>query len=188
MSEDKKVNVSANNVKVSTAKSNNVAPKKILEPMEMINEDAGGVSFKDGVKEEIDEPSEIEVAHGGLGFKEKAAKLAFYEEMMTINIHESSDQNAPETHVFLSVNGRGAGPGGMPWVPRGNNVKVARKYVEVLARARPSKYGSVEKLNSVGEREVVYPRTSALRYPFSVIEDTNPQGATWLSKLLRENR
>jgi hypothetical protein len=161
-----------------------VAPKSIAEPMEMIDEDAGEVFFQGGVKEDTD-VGLIDVERNVHGLKEKAEALRFCEDILTINIHESSDQDAPETHVFLSVNGRGAGPNGIPWVPRGQNVKVARKYVEVLARARPSKYGSVEKINSIGEREVVYPRTSSLRYPFSVIEDPNPKGAAWLTTILR---
>lgn len=191
MSEDKKtVNVSSNaaNRKPVSGRpkkmTRNVAPKKIIEPMEMINTDAGVVTFKDGIKE--DEVSEIEIVSNLSGLKEKTAQLAFYEEPLVINIHESSDMNAPEKYVFLSVNGRGAGPNGLNWVPRGQNVTVARKYVEVLARARPAKYDSIEKVNEVGDREVIYPRSSSLRYPFSVISDPNPKGAAWLSKLLRE--
>lgn len=119
------------------------------------------------------------------GLDEKLKKLAFAEEMVTIMIHESSDPNA-EKLVYLAVNGEGAGPNKLPWVQRGVPIKIRRKFVERLARAKNENVGSVERVNPLGEREVVYPKSQALKYPFSVIEDRNPNGAAWLQEVLAE--
>ena len=71
--------------------------------------------------------SEIIIQGDVLGSKDKAATLAFFEELVTIELAESSDKN-PERFVFLSVNGVGAGPNNIPWVPRGIPVTIKRKY------------------------------------------------------------
>lgn len=155
-----------------------------LDADELVKEDQGAVLFNDGnEREELDEVQEIEPVHDVLGAKEKADALAFNEEEMVIIIHESTDENA-EKYVYLSVNGQGPGPGNIPWVPRAIPVKMKRKFVEVLCRARPVAYGSVEKINPMGERYIEYPKASALRYPFSVVTDPNPRGGRWLQALL----
>lgn len=169
----------------SNNKVPNVAPNKILESQELITKDESTVRIADGVIE--DDAPDIEIESNIYDAKERAAALAFNEEPVTIIISQDNNpQNNPEPYVYLSVNGRGAGPNGVPWVPRGVEITVKRMYVERLARARPSSYDSVERQNAQGEKEVVYPRTSALKYPFSVIEDKNPKGARWLSALLSE--
>jgi hypothetical protein len=136
---------------------------------------------EDGTPEE-DAP-EIIVESNLSSINEKAAKLAFNEELLTIQLHGTTDANA-EQMVFLSVNGVGAGPNGIPWLPRDKPITLKRKFVERLCRARPIAYGNVEKTNAQGERYIDYPKSSALKYPFSVIEDKNPLGGKWLSKLL----
>jgi hypothetical protein len=141
-------------------------------------------SFKfaqDGTPEE--EVPEILVESNLATFSDKAAQLAFNEEFLTIQLHGTTDPNA-EPMVFLAVNGVGAGPNGIPWLPRDVAITIKRKYVERLCRARPIAYGNVEKTNEQGERYIDYPKTSALKYPFSVIEDKNPKGGKWLSDLL----
>jgi hypothetical protein len=157
--------------------------QKTLDAPDFIQENAGSTRFAEGNVRQDDGLSDIEPVYNLIGASEKAAMLAFNEEEMIIQIHESTDENA-EKYVYLAVNGIGPGPGNIPWVPRGLPVKMKRKYVEVLCRARPVAYGSVERINALGERYIDYPRTSALRYPFSVIEDSNPRGAAWLKSLL----
>lgn len=162
----------------------NVAPGKILAAEEFLNEDVGIVTFGDGERD--DDIQEIDVESSIIGAKERTEKLAFNEEPVTIMISEGQDENNPEPAVFLSVNGRGAMPDGNPWVPRGVAVTIKRMYVETLARARPASYGSVERVNAQGEKEIVYPRSTSLRYPFSIIEDRNPKGSAWIRALLGE--
>lgn len=127
--------------------------------------------------------SEIVLESNLSSFNEKAAKLAFNEEPVIIQLHESTDPNA-EKLVYVAINGEGAAGGVNGYLPRGVPVTVKRKFVENLCHARPVAYESVERMNQRGEREVIYPKTSALKYPFSVISDPNPKGAQWLSKLL----
>lgn len=136
---------------------------------------------EDGTPEE-DVP-EIIVESNLSSIKEKAARLSFNEEFLVIQLHASTDPNA-EQMVYVAVNGVGAGPNGIPWLPRDTPIKLKRKFVERLCRARPVAYGNVEKINEMGERVITYPKTSALKYPFSVIEDKNPIGGQWLSDLL----
>lgn len=146
----------------------------------------GEVKFNEQGKPEED-TSDIELTVEGdiHSHKEFAAELAFNEEFLLINIHESTDPNA-EKMIYLAVNGEGAGQGGVPYLPRGVPLRIKRKFVERLCRARPIAYGNVERINEFGVREITYPKTSALKYPFSVLEDKNPKGGAWITKLLNE--
>ena len=150
----------------------------------------GDVSFnhKNGVLNKVVENaeiSEIDVVKDVYGFNDKAKQLAFLEEPVTINIHETNDVNQ-EPLVFLSINGMGAMPANNPYVPRGVDVVVKRKFVEKLMRARPTRYQSKERFNSNGEKEYYQPSTTALLYPFSVIRDENPRGNEWRRKIMAE--
>ena len=130
---------------------------------------------------------EIEPVSDLANFKDHADLLAFYEEMLNVVILDSPDPN-PEPYVFVAVNGRGPMPGPIglsPWCPRNQTLKMARKYVEVLAQAKPINYRTVETLDSEGYKTTVLRSTTALRYPFQVLSDPNPRGARWLSEMLR---
>jgi hypothetical protein len=133
------------------------------------------------------EQGEVVVETNLSGINKKAAMLKFMEEPVTIIIAEASDKNA-EKAVFCKVNGRGPGPGGSPWLPRNMEITIPRKYVEVLARARPVRVQSVEKVNNeTGERYMEQNKSSSDRYPFSVVQDANPAGREWL-RSIRANR
>lgn len=119
------------------------------------------------------------------GFKEKANLMAFYEEKLEVTIMDSADPN-PEPYVFLSVNGRGPMPYGSSWVPRNVPVKMARKYVEVLARAKTTTQRTFETTDHEGARTMGIKRTNTLRYPFSVSHDPNPRGRAWLQNLMHQ--
>jgi hypothetical protein len=153
-----------------------------LDVQELGVADEGTFKFaEDGTADE-DVP-EIITESNLSGFNEKAQQLAFNEELLTITLHASTDPNA-EQMVYLAVNGIGAGPNGVPWLPRDQPITIKRKFVERLCRARPVAYGNVERTNEFGERVITYPKTSALKYPFSVVEDKNPKGGQWLIGLL----
>jgi hypothetical protein len=131
-----------------------------------------------GVKQEIGSDIEIQSVHG---LNDKARKLAFLEEMVTVELSEGTDIDA-EKYVFLSVNGVGPGPNGLQWVPRGTPVQMKRKYLEVLAKARQVKYKNHEQTNREGVQESFQRARSADIYPFTIIEDTR-EGIEWLRQL-----
>ena len=105
-----------------------------------------------------------------------AAELAFLEEKVDVMVHESTDPNA-EPIVHTAVNGINQ------FFPRGAVVTCKRKFVEVLARSKVTTFQT----KVVHEDGNVYNRMhkqTGLRYPFSIVRDENPKGATWLKSVL----
>lgn len=102
----------------------------------------------------------------------------FMSEPVTIMVHESTDENDPDL-VRVGVNGV------TQFIRRGTPQVVKRKYVERLARAKPTDFTQTiddrlgEAMNHLRQRH-------ALKYPFSVIEDRNPIGGAWLRGVLAE--
>jgi len=137
----------------------------------------------DGDLPEYDNVIEPVAASNTVGDKMK--DLAFMEEEVEIIVAPTTDKNA-ERHVFVSVNGQGAGPKGIPWLTRGVPYRVKRKFVEVLAKAKRVAVSTDEVLDSRGDRTIAVTKTSALAYPFSVIKDTNPRGVDWLRDILAQ--
>lgn len=109
---------------------------------------------------------------------DKAARLAFLEEPVTIVVNESTDPNA-EDPISVSVNGR------QVFIKRGEPVIVKRKYVERLARAKRQSF-TQDLQNTDPQRYNKLFMHTALLYPFSVVEDRNPNGLAWLRKILAE--
>ncbi len=157
--------------------------------------------FTDALDHELTDPSNIDLPSTGgidgvressiqpvtdLGtFEDKAAKLAFGEETMTVIISEDSNPLNPEPYVYLANSGRGAMPNGVPWVPRGVPVDIKRKFVEQLCRAKPIAIKTVEVTQADGARGIQIQRNASLKYPFTVVRDDNPKGAAWLREMLR---
>lgn len=109
--------------------------------------------------------------------------LKFNEELVEIMVMPSADENDPSL-VTLSVNGVNQ------YILAGEPVKVRRKFVEVLARAKGTRYRQIVKRNEGGSGDVtnrMIPRV-ALRHNFTVIQDANPKGAAWLRELLNDPR
>lgn len=113
---------------------------------------------------------------GAAGAGDYARDLAFFEELVEVEVHESTDPNA-EAIVDLYCNG----------VPqrfaRGVPVTVKRKYLQILATSKPQ---TISTQANVQGQDVVNRITkhAALRYPFRVTRDDNPKGAEWLRGLL----
>lgn len=170
--------------KATVAKNNPVIKTNIVASEELPVAPEATVHFDNGARKE---EGVIEVQADVYGLNDKAANLAFFEEIVTINISEGAEKNA-ERHIFLSVNGQGPGPGGIPWVPRGQDIQLRRKFVSVLAGARPVRYVNYEDVAPDGERQSKQRASSADRYPFQVVEDQNPRGREWLSKLRATRR
>ena len=129
---------------------------------------------------------DIQIENNLDNINEKARRLSFMEELVTIHISEGTEKDA-EKYVFLSVNGVGAGPGGIPWVPRGQDVTIKRKYLNVLANARHVRYKNHEYVDNNGVKQSAQKAYSADRYPFQVIEDTS-MGREWLKQLRATRR
>lgn len=154
------------------------------KPEDVIIPATGDVPEHDSVIERVSDMVTID---------EKEAMTKFMEEPVKIMIHESTDPN-PEPVVFCAVNGEGAllikDGGGRafrtPWIPRGQEVVLRRKFVERLARARTTRIATEEVRDANGDRATAVRRKTSLRYPFQVIEDPNPKGAEWLKSVLAD--
>lgn len=129
---------------------------------------------------ELIRPDEPEIMiPDGPTIDEYAKQLAFNEELVTVMVHETAEENAaPLVDVYVN--------GISQFFPRGEPVTCKRKFVEGLVRAKPTAISTdVRERNSENPQNVIN-RRSALRYPFSVIEDKNPNGGAWLRKVLAE--
>ena len=93
-------------------------------------------------------------------------------------LHESTDDNA-ENPVFTACNGV------TQYFYRGIPQKVRRKFVAILASCKEHSVSTPEYTAQDGSRAMGIRRTSSLKYPFSIISDTNPRGAAWLKGLLQ---
>lgn len=107
-----------------------------------------------------------------------ASEEAFMNEPVEIFVHPVSDENAPP-YVILNVNGVS-----QP-VARGTAQTVKRKFVEVLARMKETKYTQVQNnLNDPSDRSLI--GRTGLCYPFDMLKDANPRGRAWLNKIMAE--
>jgi hypothetical protein len=104
---------------------------------------------------------------------------AFMNEPVTVMLHTTTDDNAAP-YIILSVNNERAP------LYRGRPTILKRKFVEVLGRCWETKYKQNElNLQNIAEYNNVR-GTSAQAFPFSVLEDKNPRGSMWLSKIMQE--
>lgn len=125
-----------------------------------------------------DGPPEIEVVDRVLT-GDKAEQERFMNEMVTIMVHDSTDENDTEL-IQVAINGRNQ------FIRRGYPQDVRRCYVERLARAKKTSYAQ-DLDERKGEAHYNTMRAHhALKYPFSVVSDPNPLGAAWLRNLLAE--
>ncbi len=108
--------------------------------------------------------------------KKQLDEMAFMEEPVKIMVHESTDENA-QLVVDVYCNGT------PQRFVRGMEQVVKRKFVQILINARTT---SVRTRTGVEGGNVVnqLTRHTAVRYPFSVIEDRNPRGGAWLRESL----
>ena len=106
-------------------------------------------------------------------------ELAFNEEILTIRLERTNDKYQPARLDFY-VQGRAE------WVPVGRPWKVARKYVEVIARSQPYDVRTTVTKHEDHEENRVERHTIA-KHPFSVIHDPNPRGMDWLQRIMLES-
>lgn len=106
--------------------------------------------------------------------------MAFMEEPLTIEIHVSSDKNAPPA-VPAGVQGK------LVWFLRGTKIRnVPRKYVEVLARSQSTAYKTQQVRDPNADEQMQTLRSTSQDYSFSVLHDPNPKGRQWLERVTRE--
>ena len=108
--------------------------------------------------------------------KEKLELLQFMEDVLTVMVHQSTN---PLDEPFPEVWNDGI----CQRFQRGVEMKIKRKYIEVLARAKKTGYAQEELPNRAGFANIP---STALKYPFSVLQDPSPRGAAWLKSILAE--
>jgi hypothetical protein len=129
--------------------------------------------------EDLDNRTNPEIEIEGVDFLNKAAALAFMEEMVVVRVNPDNNPHS-DKRVPVMVNGR-------MWVlTRGKKYEVPRKVVEGLARAKPVHFANVKVQNADGDDEYEWPQEAGLRYPFEVMEDKNPMGRRWLESVLAQ--
>lgn len=130
-----------------------------------------------GVEINDDQPV-IETVAESKDFGQLAATEAFMNELVTVMIHSTTDENqAP--HVIVNCNGTN-----QPII-RGVPTKVRRKYVEILARMKETKYTQVTPNPAAPDVSELRAR-HGLAYPFDLVDDPNPRGRAWLQHVLAE--
>ncbi len=126
----------------------------------------------------VDDAPVIETVAESKDFRQLAADEAFMNEFVTVMIHSTTDENqAP--HVIVNCNGIN-----QPII-RGVPTKIRRKYVEILARMKETKYSQVTRNPSAPDQIDMIAR-HGLAYPFDVQDDANPRGRAWLQNVLAE--
>lgn len=130
-----------------------------------------------GIEIADDEPV-VETVAESKDFRQLAADEAFMNELVTVMVHSTTDENqAP--HIIVNCNGMN-----QPIV-RGMPTQVKRKYVEILARMKETKYTQRTPNPAAPDITEMMPRTG-LAYPFEVTSDPNPRGRAWLQNVLAE--
>lgn len=130
-----------------------------------------GIELSDGQEE-------IQTVSATVDFASLVAEESFMNEPVTVEIHTTTDENQPP-QVIVNVNGVN-----MVFF-RGIPTVAKRKYVEVLARMKETKY--TERLaNPMDPSSIEHIPRTVLVYPFSVLEDKNPKGRAWLAHVMAE--
>jgi len=102
---------------------------------------------------------------------------AFYEQRLTIFVHEGADDNGT---LVLNVNGEDG------IIPRGRPVTVKRKFVQQLLDMRETKFTQPGRdAMNVERGNRLIPKTTLL-YPFTVQHDPHPHGMAWLQNEQRK--
>ena len=119
--------------------------------------------------------------------------LKFNEEPITIRIEQSNIggmETAP-THVSCSVNGRPAEIWDgqrwllVGWLPVGEVITTKRKYAEVLILSKHMTVDTTVLTNPGKDPENIMRRPVSSRFPVSIIQDKNPKGMEWVTRLMR---
>jgi len=111
-------------------------------------------------------------------FAALASSEVFMNEQVTIMVHSTTDENQPP-QVIVNCNGMN-----QPII-RGYPTTIKRKYVEILARMKETKYSQVTR-NPAAPDQIDMVARHGLSYPFDLVEDKNPRGRAWLNNVMAE--
>jgi hypothetical protein len=125
-----------------------------------------------------DDAPEIDLVSESKDFSALAASEAFMNELVTVMVHSTTDENQPP-QVTVNCNGMN-----QP-IMRGYPTTVKRKYVEILARMKETKYTQVTR-NPAAPDQIDMQARHGLAYPFDLVEDKNPRGRAWLNNVMAE--
>jgi hypothetical protein len=130
---------------------------------------------------EIPEQPQVETVSADADLKRVASEESFMNEIVTIRLATTTDQNAPP-FATVTVNS----PANRVQIPRGRVVGVKRMFVEVLARMRETRYSQPVRNMADPEagNEILGQHADA--WPFEVIRDPNPLGHAWLERVRAE--
>jgi len=126
----------------------------------------------------LDDTPTIDPVSQVADLRELAASEMFMNEMVEVMVHSSTDENQ-SPHVILNCNGTN-----QP-IMRGVPTRVRRKYVEILARMKETKYSQVTR-NPAAPDQIDMIARHGLAYPFELLSDDNPRGRAWLQNVLAE--
>ncbi len=145
--------------------------KKIRSDIE-IPQSPSPITFRDG---EVSTHNVIETVGEPINsaFMEE---IAFMEDPITVIVAETTDKNA-EKVVPVGNNGK------FMFFTRGIPKTCARKFVDSLI-VKATTVSTEEVLAGANERSFVIRGASALKYPFTIVEDKNPKGIEWLRQRL----
>lgn len=123
------------------------------------------------------------------------AELAFMEEPVTIIINPSSDPTNPNTFFEAWCNGEGAQIWmedqrewlKVTYLPIDQPITIKRKILEIIVRAKVNKIKTEHEDSTVEKPRNTERRTTTAVHSYSVIEDRNPRGRSWLSAIARRN-
>lgn len=119
--------------------------------------------------------------------------LAFAEEPVTISIEENSRSDYPETHVFVQSAGNGAEIFlnnqwcTVTWLPIGQVITTKRKYLEILLRSKSDHVRTQHDDATVAVPQNKLNRRTSGNYPVTIIQDANPLGFEWASRVRAEH-
>jgi len=126
----------------------------------------------------LDDTPTVDTVSQVVDLRELAASEMFMNEMVEVMVHSSTDENQ-SPHVILNCNGTN-----QP-IMRGVPTRVRRKYVEILARMKETKYSQVTR-NAAAPDQIDMIARHGLAFPFEMLSDENPRGRAWLQNVLAE--
>lgn len=111
--------------------------------------------------------------------KDTLAAHAFFEELVEIEIPATGAIG--EDHIVrLSCNNVNQ------YIYRDVPIMIRRKFIEILARAKSENISTPEYQDANGNRATRVKKTQGLQFPFRVLNDPNPLGASWLKNVLSQ--
>lgn len=115
--------------------------------------------------------------------------LAFMEEAVTVRIEGNGrDEECPETHVPVAVNGVNAQVMingqwlSIGWLPIGEIITTKRKFVEVLMRSQPETIRTVHDEATIDKPRNTQSRQKSRKYPLTIIKDS-AEGIEWSNRV-----